>query len=111
MNIDLTQIAVAFIALLSAIVTGFIIPWLKSKIGINNDKLTENQRALLKLAINTAVKAAEQLYNSDQGKEKKAYVLKILEEQGFAIDTDALDAAIEAAVLELHRQLNPITEA
>ena len=107
MTFDVTQIAVALIALLSAIVTGFLIPWLKSKIGINNDKLSDNQRAILKLAIETAVKAAEQLYYSEQGQEKKQYVLNILKEQGFDIDSDILDAAIEASVLELHRQLKP----
>lgn len=106
MKIDITQITVALIALLSAIVTGFLIPWLKSKIGINNDKITDNQRAVLKMIIVTAVKAAEQLYNSDQGQEKKAYVLNLLKEQGYDIDSDALDAAIESAVLDLHRQLN-----
>ena len=106
-QIDLTQIAVAIIALLSALVTRFVIPWLKSKTGINIDKMTENQQYLLKLAINTAVKAAEQLYNSDEGQKKKAYVVGILEAQGFSIDSSAVDAAIEAAVLELHRGLVP----
>ena len=105
MNIDITQIAVAFISLLAAIITGFVIPWLKSKININNDKLSDNQQALLKLAINTAVKAAEQIYRSDEGQKKKAYVLGLLEAQGFKIDSTALDAAIEAAVLDLHEKM------
>lgn len=105
MQIDITQIAVAIIALLSAVITGFIVPWLRSKIYVNNDKLTDNQRALLKMAIETAVKAAEQLYNSDEGEKKKAYVLGLLESQGYKINTGALDAAIEAAVLELHSSL------
>lgn len=105
MNIDLTQIAISIIALLSAVITGFIIPWVKSKINVNNDKITDNQRMLLKLAINTAVKAAEQLFNSDQGEQKKAYVISILESQGYTVDKGAIDAAIEAAVLELHRNL------
>ena len=104
MKIDLTQIAVAVIALLGTIITGFISPWLKSKIGVNNDKLTDNQRMLLELAIKTAVTAAEQLYKSDEGQKKKAYVLSVLESQGFAIDTSAVDAAIEAAVYEIHNE-------
>ena len=107
MNIDITKIVIALIGLLSAVITGFLIPWLKSKIGINNGQITENQRALLELAINTAVTAAEQLYNSDEGQEKKAYVIRILKEQGLYVDTEAFDAAIEAAVLELHAALKP----
>lgn len=106
MKIDITQIAVAIITLLSAVVTGFLIPWLKSKIGINNDKLSDNQRALLVMFIDTAVKAAEQLYNSEQGQEKKAYVLKLLSDAGYDINAESIDAAIEAAVLELHKQIN-----
>ena len=105
MNIDITQIAVGLIGLMSTIITSFLIPWIRTKIQMNNDKITDNQKMLLKLAINTAVKAAEQLYNSEQGKEKKAYVLALLEAQGYLVDDAALDAAIEAAVLELHRNL------
>ena len=106
MHIDMTQIILAVIALISAVLTGFVIPWLKSKIDINNGVVSENQAAMIKLIINTAVKAAEQLYNSDEGKEKKAYVINLLKEQGIEVDLPEIDAAIEAAVLELHRQIN-----
>lgn len=106
MNIDITQIVLAVIGLLSAVLTGFIIPWLKSKIDINSGKVTENQAAMLKLVINTAVKAAEQLYNSEAGQEKKAYVVNLLKEQGIKVELPEIDAAIEAAVLELHRKIN-----
>lgn len=105
MHIDLTQIALALIALLSTIITGFVVPWLKSKINVENGKMTEIATATLKFAVETAVKAAEQLFNSDQGKEKKAYVLGVLKDQGYEVDLAAIDAAIEAAVLELHREL------
>ena len=106
MQIDITQIVIALIGLLSTILTGFAVPWLKSKIDINNGKVSENQAYMIKLVINTAVKAAEQLYNSDAGKEKKAYVVDLLKEQGIDVDLPEVDAAIEAAVLELHRQIN-----
>lgn len=106
MNIDLTQIILAVIALIGAILTGFVIPWLKSKINVENGKINETQAALLKLAINTAVKAAEQLFNSDEGQKKKAYVLDILKAQGYEVDQIALDAAIEAAVYNLKEKIN-----
>lgn len=105
MTIDLTQIILAIITLLGSILTGFLVPWLKAKIEGENSKLSENQAALLKLAIQTAVRAAEQLYNSDEGEKKKSYVLALLESQGYKVNTSAIDAQIEAAVLELHRQL------
>ena len=107
MTFDITQIVVALIGLLSAVITGFLIPWIKSKININNDKISDNQRAILKQIIVTAVTAAEQLYNSDQGKEKKAYVVDLLEKQGYHVDNEALDSAIEAAVYELHHAIIP----
>lgn len=105
MTIDLTQIILAVIALIGAILTGYVIPLLKSKIDGENSKLSENQRMLLKLAIETAVRAAEQLYGSDEGQKKKSYVVSLLESQGYKVDSSAIDAAIEAAVLELHKEL------
>ena len=106
MTIDLTQIILAVITLISAVLTGFVIPWLKSKIDINNGKVSENHAYMIKLVISTAVKAAEQLYNSDEGKAKKEYVMNLLKEQGIDIDLPEIDAAVEAMVLELHRQIN-----
>ena len=103
--VDLTQIILAIIALISAVLTGFVIPWLKKKVDVENGKATETQAILLKLAVTTAVKAAEQLYNSTEGQEKKAYVLDVLKQQGYHVDDDAIDAAIEAAVYALKHGL------
>ena len=105
MNIDLTQIILAVITLIGALLTKYIIPILKSKLLSEESKLSENQRMLVALAIKTAVTAAEQLYKSDEGEKKKQYVLALLRSQGFDVDTSAMDAAIEAAVLELHNKL------
>lgn len=105
MNIDMTQIILAIIALLSAIVTGFLIPLLKAKLLSENSKLSKTQQDLLMLAVTTAVTAAEQLYRSDEGQQKKSYVLALLKQQGFDVDSAAIDAAIEAVVLELHEEL------
>lgn len=105
MNIDLTQILLAIITLLGTIITGFLLPWLRRKIEAENTKISETGAALIYMAIDTAVKAAEQLYKSDEGEAKKKYVVDVLKEQGFDVDLASVDAAIEAAVLELHRQL------
>lgn len=93
--IDLTPIMEAIIALVVAVITGFVIPWLKGK--IDADKLEQ-----IKLWVTVAVEAAEQLYNgTGRGEEKKAYVVKFLQEKGFTIDPDSLDKLIEAAVFNL----------
>lgn len=93
--IDLTPIMEAIIALVVAVITAFVIPWLKGK--IDADKLEK-----IKLWVTVAVEAAEQLYKgSGRGEEKKAYVVQFLQEKGFTIDPDSLDKLIEAAVFNL----------
>ena len=93
--IDLTPIMEAIIALVVAVITPFVIPWLKGK--IDADKLEQ-----IKLWVTVAVEAAEQLYNgTGRGEEKKAYVVKFLQEKGFTLDPDSLDKLIEAAVFNL----------
>lgn len=93
--IDLTPIMEAIIALVVAVITAFVIPWLKGK--IDADKLEQ-----IKLWVTVAAEAAEQLYNgTGRGEEKKAYVVKFLQEKGFTLDPDSLDKLIEAAVFNL----------
>lgn len=101
MNIDITQVVLAVIAVISSIITTFLIPLLKAKLDVEKSNLTENQANMLRLAITTAVTAAEQLFNSDEGKAKKSYVLNLLAEQGYDVNSDAVDAAIEAEVKNL----------
>ena len=105
MTIDITKIVVALIGLLSAVITGFLIPWIRSKTGINNGQIEENTMTILRTVVTVAVQAAEQMYNSDQGKEKKAYVIQVLADQGYIADIEQIDEAmnslIEAIVYEL----------
>ena len=93
--IDLTPIVEAIVALVAAVITAFVIPWLKGK--IDADKLEE-----IELWVTVAVEAAEQLYTgSGRGAEKKAYVVEFLNSKGFKIDAETLDKLIEAAVFNL----------
>lgn len=103
MQIDLTQIVLAAIGLLSAVVTGFLIPLLKGK-------LTAQQLDGLKAAAKIAVFAAEQLYAPEQFAEKKKYAQQLLQDQGYDINTDKVDATIESAVKELKIILNKTTD-
>lgn len=94
MTIDLTQIILAVITLIGAVLTGFVIPWLKNK-------LTDHQYDTLATLVRVGVYAAEQLFTSDMWKEKKQYVVDLLSENGYSIDATAVDALIEATVREL----------
>lgn len=91
----ITSIANAVIALIAAIITAFVIPWIRSK-------TTAAQFEKIKMWVTVAVEAAEQLYTgSGRGAEKKAYVVEFLNSKGFKIDAETLDKLIEAAVFNL----------
>lgn len=92
---DVTDIVSAVITLIAAIITTFVIPWLKTK--LDADKLA-NLTAWAKIAVS----AAEQIYaGPGRGEEKKTYVTEFLGKHGYTVDTDELDGVIEAAVAQL----------
>lgn len=89
---DITQILMATMTLIMSVITAFLIPYLKEKIG-------EKRFAELSRWVSVAVTAAEQIYvGSGRGEEKKAYVLEFLNSKGFTVDTNVLDNLIESAV-------------
>ena len=93
--IDLTPVIEAIIALCVALVTTFLIPYIKSK-------TTKEQQDKINDWVKIAVSAAEQVYiGSGRGKEKKAYVIQFLKNKGFTFDMDAIDKLIESAVYAL----------
>lgn len=93
--IDITTVLEAVATLAMAIITTFVIPYIKSK-------TTTEQQEQINAWVKIAVTAAEQIYTGPgKGDEKKAYVLSWLEKQGYTVDEDKLDAMIEAAVYEL----------
>ena len=57
----------------------------------------------------TAVRAAEQIFGGEKGKEKKAYAIKLVEaylsQVGIKLDLETIDAAVEAAVLEMNWEM------
>ncbi|WP_277260699.1 phage holin, LLH family [Peptoniphilus lacrimalis] len=85
------------LSIVSVLITGVLIPYLKQKYG--RDKVLSVMEA-----VDLAVKAAEQIYTkTGQGQLKKQYVLMRLNEQGIKISEKELDDMIEASVLELNR--------
>lgn len=99
MTIDLTALVQAVIALITALISAFVIPWLKRK--ISAEKLAE-----VSTWVEIAVEAAEQLYEgSGRGAEKKEYVIQFLQQKGYTVDMAAIENMIEAAVYNLPPKL------
>ena len=95
MNIDLTPIIQAVIALIAAIITAKVIPWIKAK-------TTNEQQAMLKAVTTTLVFAAEQIYGAENGDVKLNYVVEQLNKQGFTADVNMIEATIRENLIPLH---------
>lgn len=101
MDDRLFQVILALIPIAGTILTVYIIPYIKEKIG--SEKLAQYQEWA-----NLAVKCAEMLFTeSGMGAEKKEYVVNFLNDMfnknGVVITEQQLDVLIEAAVQELNR--------
>ena len=96
--IDLTSIINALRALIAAIISAFLIPWIRSK-------TNEQDRVELLRWVEIAVAAAQQLYHQHDGNVRLEYAMALLEDWGFNVDDTTVINAVEAAVLQLHQQL------
>ena len=95
---ELTEFVKMLIELIVAVASLWLVPWLRAK--LNAEEVADMLRW-----VEIAVSAAEQIYDAAAGDAKKHYVLAFLNEHGYAVDTDEVDLAIEAAVLRLHKEL------
>ncbi|MHB1154624.1 MAG: phage holin, LLH family [Eubacteriales bacterium] len=97
---DITPICNIIIALVSTVVSAFLIPYIKSRISENN------QIKLVKL-VQVAVSAAEQIAQLTHSEDKKTYVVDFLKRKGYFVNTDdigdEINALIEAAVYDLNQ--------
>ena len=98
MNIDITQIVIALIGLMSAVITSVIVPLVKAK-------TSANRQMVIASVSRTAVLAAQQLYESEEGQKKKEYATEyvegILKKHGMSVSADEVSAAVEAALKEI----------
>lgn len=95
MNIDITQIVVALIGLMSLVITSVIVPLIKSK-------LTSTQWQMIETYAIAGVQAAEIIFNAQgQGEAKLRWVSEYITNQcaahGIKIDADTVRVAIENA--------------
>lgn len=93
-HFDFTPIFEAIITIVSLVLTGIVIPYIKQRIG---EEKTEN----LKKWVSVGVKAAEQMYGGKTGQQKKEYVVSFLLSKGIVFDVDEVEAMIEAEVYKL----------
>lgn len=95
-TMDFTIIFEAFFALMTAVVSAVVIPYI-------NSRTTAQQREEINAWVRIAVAAAEQLYKgAGQGEKKKEYVMDWLRSRGIAVDEKRLDALIESAVYDIN---------
>ncbi|MBU5314151.1 phage holin family protein [Tissierella carlieri] len=95
MNEGMIKIILGLIGLLGTIITYLLVPYLKSK-------TTREQRENVYFLVTLAVQAAEQIYGSKTGNQKKEYVINYLNSHGISVSVEDLDMMIEAAVKELN---------
>lgn len=93
-EIDFTPIFEAIITIVSLLVTSFLIPYIKQRLSV--EKYED-----LKKWVNVGVKAAEQIYGSKTGQEKKEYVVSFLKSKGITFNIDEVSALIESEVYKL----------
>lgn len=86
-TIDLTPVLQLVVMLISAIVTAFVVPWIKAK-------ASTQQMEALERATKTAVFAAEQVYGSGWGRAKLHYAEEYLKKNGYTVDVDMIEATV-----------------
>ena len=91
----MNSIIILVLAVVSATITYFVIPYLKSK-------TSAAELEQMKKWVEIAVTAAEQVFiGSGRGTEKKSFVFEWLEQQNITLDCKVLDTMIESAVYAL----------
>ena len=85
--IDLTGLFNAAIAVLGALVTYRLLPWLRAR-------TTQSQQEGLYACAKTLVYAAEQLYRTGRIQNRLTYVCEELQKRGYTADREAIEAAV-----------------
>jgi LL-H family phage holin len=101
MNETLFNVLLGLIPVLATIITGFVIPFIISKLG------TEKLSTIVKW-VGYAVGAAEMIFNAEgMGTDKKQYVInfinKLFNSKKVVITEEQIEVLIEAAVNELNK--------
>ena len=102
---NVTYILLGLILIIGGLITGFGIPFIRSKLNVE-------QIEALKAAARIAVYAAEQIFGAKMGKDKLAYAINLvkslLAKKNLTFDEDAVRAAIEAQVKEMNIHIGDV---
>ena len=93
MQIDLTPIINAVIALIAGIVAYRVLPWVKAR-------TTETQQTNILVMAKTLAFAAAQMLGESTGAEKLAWVEGEMEKRGYRVDIAVIEAAVKELKLE-----------
>lgn len=96
MTIDMTQVFLGVLGLITVIISSVIVPWIKSK-------TTVQQQDMIRTWATVAVYAAQQLFvNSDEKKEYALqYVSKMLEKYNIKLTANEVSTYIEGALKDI----------
>jgi LL-H family phage holin len=100
-QVDLTRLILAIIGIMASVVSVYLIPLIKAKLGANKwDQFMK--------IVSVAVDAAEQLGLTDVAINKLEYAMQqvklTMQKQGLTYDDATIRAAIESLVLQLNYQ-------
>lgn len=91
----ITKLVEAIVTVVIVLISAYVIPWLKGKIG-------DDKYALIVEFAEIVVRSAEKLYTPDEYVQKKRYAVEMVqkkaEEIGITITADEINAIIEGAV-------------
>lgn len=91
----ITKLVEAIVTVVIVLISAYVIPWLKGKIG-------DDKYALIVEFAEIVVRSAEKLYTPDEYAQKKRYAVEMVqkkaEEIGITITADEINAIIEGAV-------------
>lgn len=87
-TIDLTPILQAIITLVAAIITPYLVRWIKSK-------TTIEQRYVMLSVLDNMVDAAEQIYGAGRGPEKLDYVVEQMGLRGYNVGVAEIEGTVK----------------
>ena len=104
MEINLTEIVIAIIGLLFALLTTKLYPLAK-------ESMSASQYEMLMLTTRVLVYAAEQLYGPGGGGEKMAYVVAALKEKGLTVDLNLIESFVRELKIDQAGMGGPLISA
>ena len=102
-SIDMTQVFLGVISLITIIITSIVVPWIKSK-------TTAAQQDTIRTLATVAVYAAQQLFGNGNNDKKKEYALQQVSEglkkYHINLTSDEISTYIEGALKDIKTSLN-----